>query len=653
MTQYSGLYAPIETKWVRCAPNAPGLPFMHAFFSQNWDGTPAPTGWNGEQGKVKTWISPETLTGWGYLPGCQQVNQNWREGVPTGGVFPVLTAGCQALCCYQISCECQGVITPQIMWLTFNAPFSGDGLSSIQVMMTRQADCSYHGHYNGGLFSDYIWMDCTMYWVDNNPLNCVIQINGLYTAFIPFVEVIRGSIANCAGCPVFIWFDPFPSSVFAGNTSVAITLGCASSSSSNSSSSSSKSSISSSSSRSSSSSSSSRSSSSSSVSSSSYSSSSSSQSCTALTTQTFNTSTTWFVPTGVEWVQIQAWGAGGGGGSDTEQAGGGGGGGGGFAQSTINIPNGTTSYSITIGQGGAGGTLSGQDGANGGNTIFGTNVVIGVGGVGGQSAEDGGAGGAGGTGSTGAITFHGGTGGSIVGGGGAAAGTNTNGQNGFSRAGAGGTGSAGGGSGGNGSNTGNPGIVPGGGGGGAFSVNGITTFAGGNGAGGRIILTYCYASSSSSSSSSRSSSSSSRSSSSSSSLSSSSSSSLSSSSSSSSISSSSSSGIAMTCSCGSALVNSSLTITFTNVSSCSCLNGVSATLTYAAGTWSGSTTACSNTLNITLTQSSCAVFITCGSTFAVGSVSSQCSPFQLSCSAATWAFSQCGTCNGTFSWIVA
>ncbi len=88
--------------------------------------------------------------------------------------------------------------------------------------------------------------------------------------------------------------------------------------------------------------------------------------CTAAVsgTDTFTTSGTWTVPAGVTSIKVKVWGAGGNGGSGAPSyagagslggGGGGGGGAGGYAEKTINIPSGTTSYQVVVGTPGTAG----------------------------------------------------------------------------------------------------------------------------------------------------------------------------------------------------------------------------------------------------------------------------------------------------------
>lgn len=138
-----------------------------------------------------------------------------------------------------------------------------------------------------------------------------------------------------------------------------------------------------------------------------------------LITETFTSSTTWTVPTGVTKVDVIAMGGGGGGGagggyrgsSTTYSArGGGGGGAAAFTYSLgVNV-SGSASITIGIGTAGAGGagiaasgTTTGNNGGAGGASSFGTLVVAngGVGGIGGDATIGGTATGSGGTGSAG------------------------------------------------------------------------------------------------------------------------------------------------------------------------------------------------------------------------------------------------------------
>lgn len=189
----------------------------------------------------------------------------------------------------------------------------------------------------------------------------------------------------------------------------------------------------------------------------------------AQTSQTFTTSGSFTVPSGVTSLKVEVWGAGGGGGGSTSNgSGGSGGGGGGYCSGVITGYSGT--QSIVVGAGGAGGTTSTTwNGTNGGNSsAFG---LIAYGGIGGK-------------GNAGSL----GTGGSATGGT-----VNTKGGDGIkgaSTGGAGGIGANGGAGGAGGSNAvGGAGVSPGGGGGGGEYANGASK-AGGSGANGQITLTW-------------------------------------------------------------------------------------------------------------------------------------------------------------------
>ncbi|WP_203258493.1 choice-of-anchor D domain-containing protein [Hyunsoonleella ulvae] len=224
--------------------------------------------------------------------------------------------------------------------------------------------------------------------------------------------------------------------------------------------------------------------------------------------QTYTSSGTFVVPSGVTSVNVSAWGAGGGGADEGSNDGGGGGGGGGFRGGTLAVTPGDN-ITVTIGSGGIGATSNGNDGGNGGNTIVSHTIgtITANGGSGGfTSTSSGGAGGAGGGGSfTGTVTsqvaFSGGSGGNgdldEGGAGGGAAGDSGNGSDGQDATGtftpsggAGGTnnGNGGTGNGGNGGNDndGQNGEDYGGGGGASGDGNGV----GGNGAPGLVILTW-------------------------------------------------------------------------------------------------------------------------------------------------------------------
>ena len=184
------------------------------------------------------------------------------------------------------------------------------------------------------------------------------------------------------------------------------------------------------------------------------------------------------VPANAVSATVQIWGAGGaGGGSSYSNYEGSGGGGGGYSTRTLAVTSGQT-INYTVGGGGNGNT---GDGQNGGNTTLthgasGTNMIA-RGGGGGNSNNN-------------SNTTGGGAGGTANGGT-----TNTSGQNGLPNNGN-GTGGNGGdganapntGGNGNSNNNGGDGSVPGGGGGGGERW--YYNVSGGNGANGRVIITY-------------------------------------------------------------------------------------------------------------------------------------------------------------------
>ncbi|MEP7265737.1 MAG: glycine-rich domain-containing protein, partial [Bacteroidota bacterium] len=222
-------------------------------------------------------------------------------------------------------------------------------------------------------------------------------------------------------------------------------------------------------------------------------------------TQTFNSTTTFVVPAGVTSVSVQAWGGGGGGGStgSTSGDGRGGGGGGAYSGGTLTglVPG--ASLTITVGTGGPDGSSSSGNAPSGGNTSVGT--IVANGGQGGSnSGETGGAGGAASA-ISGATTasFKGGNGGNGRdsnnggGGGGSAPSTTTAGVNGSSTSGSTGAnggnspltdpdGNGGRGADGDGSPAATAGTSPGGGGGGKSD----DASSGGDGAAGRVTLTW-------------------------------------------------------------------------------------------------------------------------------------------------------------------
>ncbi len=215
------------------------------------------------------------------------------------------------------------------------------------------------------------------------------------------------------------------------------------------------------------------------------------------TTVTAAGTTSFTSPTGVTKVTVQAWGSGGaGGGSNVNKKPGSGGGGGAYNFSnTVTVSPGTTyTNSVVVGAGGTGSIGTTGTNGNASSVTFGSSLSA-NGGYGGaanniNTALDGKGGAAG--------TYAGGNGGSATqgvngpgGGGGSSAGTASAGNNGTSAAaGAAVTGGGAGGAQGTQSNNGSAGSAPGGGGGGGGDKAGITNTAGGNGAVGRVIISY-------------------------------------------------------------------------------------------------------------------------------------------------------------------
>ena len=215
---------------------------------------------------------------------------------------------------------------------------------------------------------------------------------------------------------------------------------------------------------------------------------------------TTNGTYSWTCPAGVTSVNVQCWGAGGAGGGVTSNGtyGGGGGAGGAYVSTnSISVTPGNN-YTVTVGKGGSGGT---GNGSSGGNSWFSSSgTILASGGAGGQSNN-----GSPGTGSTigciGTTIYKGGDGiggngtysGGIYyyGGGGGGAGSGGNGGSAGSSSTYGGTGTAVGGGNGGGSATGNgyAASAAGGGGSGAWTTN-STHYSGGNGADGRVDITY-------------------------------------------------------------------------------------------------------------------------------------------------------------------
>lgn len=204
---------------------------------------------------------------------------------------------------------------------------------------------------------------------------------------------------------------------------------------------------------------------------------------TAPTVRTLTSSGTWTKPGGLVWLQVEVQGGGGAGGRRTTGGNfGSGGGGGGYARKVLPAAVVGNTVSVTVGTGGAG-TAASDTGGSGGASTFpvsgGTNVV-GNGGAGGTAATGSTAtGGSGGTGTGGDLNVTGGTGG-----------------------GRGATSSAAGGGGGSFFGGGAPALRPtvaaagpaattfGGGGAGSFGT--ASNQAGGDGAGGIVIVTEHY-----------------------------------------------------------------------------------------------------------------------------------------------------------------
>ena len=211
-------------------------------------------------------------------------------------------------------------------------------------------------------------------------------------------------------------------------------------------------------------------------------------------TNLYVSDSTFVVPAGVTTITVETWGGGGRGGSRTSGSGAyGGGGGGAYSRSVLAVTPGHTN-TIKIGVGAT------SNSSPGGDSWFSTNGVVSGAVVlakGGQTVPNNSANGAnGGSASSGIgdVRYSGGNGangsGSNAGGGGSSAGVSANGVNGSGSTG--GIAPAGGGDGGNGRSgsqgNGDAGSVPGGGGGGAYRTSG--TRSGGNGANGRVQITY-------------------------------------------------------------------------------------------------------------------------------------------------------------------
>jgi hypothetical protein len=225
-------------------------------------------------------------------------------------------------------------------------------------------------------------------------------------------------------------------------------------------------------------------------------------------TQTFNSSGNFLVPSGINTITVECWGAGGGGSGSGGAPSGYGGGGGGYTRSTLTVIPGNM-YSYTVGIGGipGNGPSGGSgNGTAGGDTFFSGTMVFAKGGEGGSIQGSmpgmGGQSSAGTASGTGTIKFSGGAGGNGQsgggngGGGGGASGALTgNGGNGGNFSGTFGgvqgiafPGGGNGGQGGNSNSNGMSGLIPGGAGGGAGATTGGGI--GGSGGTGQIIILY-------------------------------------------------------------------------------------------------------------------------------------------------------------------
>ena len=198
-----------------------------------------------------------------------------------------------------------------------------------------------------------------------------------------------------------------------------------------------------------------------------------------------------FVPAGVNSLEIEVWGAGASGGGRTTNGTGGGGGGGAYSRSEINVVPGTV-YTVSVGAGGLS-NANGEDSWIALSEAIANKVVLAKGGLSpGNNNTLGGLGGSSANG-IGTFRFSGGNGANgpanFGGGGGSSAGIGIDGNPGDGRLG--GDEREGGGPGGNGANGNNqngnsPATSPGGGGGGARGAN----RSGGDGANGRVRISY-------------------------------------------------------------------------------------------------------------------------------------------------------------------
>ena len=213
----------------------------------------------------------------------------------------------------------------------------------------------------------------------------------------------------------------------------------------------------------------------------------------------FNTAgaDSWVCPPGVTVAIVECYGGGGAGANRNSNGAGGGGGGGAYARNNNFTCTPGTSYSLTVGAGG-----NTNNNANGTNSSFNNGTVRSTFGITAPRNNATGAAGGNSGNSVGEVVYNGGAGAAGAsnngGGGGSSAGTGAVGRAGQGNVG-GGNGSdsanlpAGAGAGGNGAKTasavGTNGVEPGGAGGGA-ARNNTTNRSGGNGAAGRVIVTY-------------------------------------------------------------------------------------------------------------------------------------------------------------------
>lgn len=215
----------------------------------------------------------------------------------------------------------------------------------------------------------------------------------------------------------------------------------------------------------------------------------------AQTSQTFTTSGSFTVPTGVTSLKVEVWGGGGKGASRTTNGNGGGGGGGAYSQSIIAVTPGSN-YNYVVGLGSAT-TVPGGD-----SYFINTSTLLAKGGNSTADNSTSGATGGGTSSGIGTTKYNGGSGaagsGTYGGGGGSSAGNASNGTSASSATGA--AAPTGGGAGGNGRSStqgdGSSGSIPGGGGGGAYRTSSGTRL-GGSGANGQIIFTWITVSASS------------------------------------------------------------------------------------------------------------------------------------------------------------